>query len=861
MTVWKVAAYSALLLVWSGMGWAQAGTPAAAPGPATASSLTVTVVDDNGVAVPGARVFLESPAGGPAASPGARPEILRRETDFAGRCVFSGLTAPAYQIRVEREGFYASPATTVQAGSVEVSLLPQREVKEEVTVTESPPSIDPAQTVSAGQLSGLDIVNIPYPVTRDFRNALNFIPEVVQNPADNLLHVAGAETYQTVTILDGFNVTQPANGQLRMRISTDAFRSVNVATSRYPAEFGKGSGGVVQLNTRVGDDHYRFSATDFIPSIQNKGGLAFDQVTPRITVSGPIARGKAWFFDALDGEYDNTLFAESVTQSPGYFKDVSWRVGNLAKVQTNLTARNILTTNFNYNRSYDQHYGFSNQNPPAATPILNEPIYEAAGKDQHYFAGGELLEVGLGFNRYDLNEYPRGSAPYFITPDVAGGSYYFMAHTRADRWQGFSNLFLRPMQWHGRHEIKVGTDLDRLGYWASFLRTPVSFVAAAAPGQPQFSQACPVDANGVPTVPSPCSRYSTFAAGLPHQVRNVEISGYVQDRWSLTNRFLVEAGLRYDWDEILRDSLISPRLAMTYVLDNSGDTKLSAGAGLFYDATPLFLIARPFAGDRTDYFFDNNGLLVSGPVMATFNANPGKLHLPRVVNWSVAVERKLPAQVYLKVEFTQKRGTNGLVYNTLPGALSTTSFFLQNTREDHYDAVQITARHPFKGGHSVFASYAHSKTISNQVLDFNVDNPVFSSPTSQGLQLPGPYPWDAPDRILSWGLLPLIRGFDFAYSGEMRSGFPFFTVDQQQRIVNPPGSYRFPRYFNLNTHIEKRFHFLGYYWAVRGGFDNVTGRKNYTFVNNNVQAGSQFLTYGGYEGRAFTGRIRFLGKK
>ena len=43
-----------------------------------------------------------------------------------------------------------------------------------------------------------------------------------------------------------------------------------------------------------------------------------------------------WFFDALDGEYDNDV----VKQLPaGSDTDLIWRVDNLAKLQTNLTAR------------------------------------------------------------------------------------------------------------------------------------------------------------------------------------------------------------------------------------------------------------------------------------------------------------------------------------------------------------------------------------------------------------------------------------------------------------------------------------------------------------------------------------------
>jgi hypothetical protein len=77
---------------------------------------------------------------------------------------------------------------------------------------------------------------------------------------------------------------------------------------------------------------------------------------------------------------------------------------------------------------------------------------------------------------------------------------------------------------------------------------------------------------------------------------------------------------------------------------------------------------------------------------------------------------------------------------------------------------------------------------------------------------------------------------------------------------------RFPTYFTLNTHLEKRFHAFGFYWALRGGFDNITGRRNYGNVNNDIDAQctsctNHFLTFSGYSGRAFTGRIRFLGRK
>ncbi len=59
--------------------------------------------------------------------------------------------------------------------------------------------------------------------------------------------------------------------------------------------------------------------------------------------------------------------------------------------------------------------------------------------------------------------------------------------------------------------------------------------------------------------------------------------------WSLIG-LLIEPGLRFDWDQIVRARLFSPRLAGTYVLDNESNTKLSAGIGITYDTTILGLI-------------------------------------------------------------------------------------------------------------------------------------------------------------------------------------------------------------------------------------------------------------------------------
>jgi len=799
------------------------------------ANLTIVVLDENSVPVPAARVILQP----------TNVFSLRCETGFAGTCQFSNLTPGPAQLRVQKEGFYAVALPDIKLGlrnRVDVMLSHVREVKDVVNVTESPPAVDPERIQAQEQLTGVEIIDIPYPVTNDYRNVLNFVPGVQQD-SNGQPHLAGAQTYQTLTVFDGFNVTQPSNGLLLIRVATDAIRSLQTETSRYSAEYGKGSGGVLEINTGTGDNHLRFLATDFVPSVQNKKGLALNEFNPRFILSGPVREGKVWFYDAVDIDYLNTVVPELSAHSDS---DLSSRFGNFLKLQTSASARDTLTGGFNFNYLHDPHSGISPANPQASAPTLTQPIYQASVKEQHYFPSGELLEVGLGFNRYDLDETPHGSSPYFVTPETAGGSYYLAAHTKADRWQLLSNTYLHTRRWHGEHDLKFGTDLDRLGYEAAFLRQPIVYLVEGQASLP---------VNGCFLVPSPCTRYSTFPGMPTGTTRNFEASAYGQDRWRLKNRWLIEMGMRYDWDQIIRRSLVSPRLGTTYSLDASAKTKISAGLGIFYDATPIFLVARPDAGTRQDFFFSSAPApTVIGPILSTFTASTRGLQAPRFLNWSLALERELPVAVYLKVEYIQKRGTHGLVYDLANNGTLNGNFVLQNTRQDRYDGLQVQVRHAFRNGHMLFASYMRSHARSNQVLDFNIDNPQFSR------QQPGPYPWDSPNRFLSWGLLPIYKGFDFAYSGELRSGFPFNVVNDQIQLAESPGSRRFPTWFTLNTHIEKRFHAFGYNWAIRGGFDNVTGHKNYTYVNNDISS-PDFLRFGNYEGRAFTGRIRFLGKK
>ena len=789
----------------------------------SSATLQVIVLDETGVAVSRAVLTLEQ------AQP---PRALRGETDYAGRYDFIGLSPGVYELRVEKVGYYAVMHRAVQVGetaNVDVTLNHVREYNEVVNVVYSPPAIDPGKTAASDSLDSKQIIDLPFAVPRDIRYALPLLPGVLQD-AFSQVHIDGSSTRQILDQLDGFNITDPTTGLFNMRVSVDALRSVSVESSRYPVEYGKGSGGVGDLITGMGDDHLRYSATDFVPSIQQKKGLHLNTFTPRGSISGPLRKGKAWFFDAFDGEYDLNIINEL---PKGADQNPAWRANNLAKAQVNLTSSNILSTEFVVNQFGSDHIGISRFNPQETTVNEKSSSYLVGVRDQALLPGGSLLEAGVAYSTFDDVFHPLGTQTYVINPEGTSGNFYESFQIRASRLQGIANLIFPARYWLGAHEFKVGLDIDRVTDNQNAGRRPIEILRE----------------DGT------LSRRITFTGAPPFTRTNFEAGVYAQDRWSVSARWLLEPGVRFDWDSVLRDALVSPRVATTYLLTPNGHSKLSAGVGIYYDASNLDILTRSLTGERTDYYYDTTGTtLVRPPVQTTFQIDPRMLDQSRFLNWSVALEQELPKAIYLKTQFVQKRGANGWAFVNLGASPFSGSFALRNVRQDHYDAMEVTARRTFKGQHVVFASYTRSAARSTAVLNFNIDNPLFSQ------QAGGPLPWDTPNRVVTWGWLPLFRKFDLAYSADWRDGFPFSLVNQDQQLVGVPGSRRFPTYFSLNMFLERRVHLFGYEWAVRAGFDDITNRHNPFAVDNNVNS-PNFLTYSAMQGRALTGRIRLLGRK
>ena len=799
--------------------------------------VTVSVVDENGVAVDGAQVTVTEP--------GQEPAHLR--TDFAGDCSYILRQQNPYQLHVEKPGYYATDASGIEAGQtvVKVVLAHEQIVHEQVNVTASLPGIDPQEIPDQTTMNTPEIVDIPYQTSRDIRYLLPFFPGVVQDTTQQV-HVAGSETWETLDTMDGFDIRSPMGGSLSLRVSPDAVRSIDSETTRYPVEYGRATGGVLAFATGMGDNKFRFNATNFIPAFRDLNGIRFDNFVPRFTFSGPLERDRAWWYDAVEMEYDNIYISELPANAD---TDELIRGSNLVKFQDNLTAANILTAGLLYNNYHSPYDGISSLNPQPSTVKRNTVAWFPTLRDQQSLAGGGLLDLGIGYVRIRDGYEPHGSTPYEITPEMAEGSYFENLTGRADRFEGTAALYLPPRHWGGQHDVKMGLDLDHIGYVQDQSRSAVSYYGeGAAPGEI-----------------GPLDRKSVFAPAPAFTMHNGEIGAYIQDRWQpatgwLPKGLLLEPGVRFDWDEIVRRALVAPRLAAVYAPPGDKDkTKISVGIGLYYEHTQLEYLAQTFAGVRYDTCYAECGQPPSELAPETeFTANDGLLRAPRAVNWSAGVERELPGSIMAGANFMEKRTTDVFTFaNQGETAPNVDDYLLTNGREDRYSSEEIDARRLFASGYTVYVSYTHSSARTNAALDY------LPTPSPWGPQQSGPLAWDTPNRVISWGWLPvpmamLKKEWDVVYLLDWRDGYPYTAVNAAQQVVGAAGAQRFPDYVNFSPGVEWKFHFRGQYWGLRGVIENATGSENPAVVNNVVDS-PEYGTFSEFQGRAFTARIRLIG--
>ncbi len=782
-----------------------------------------SVVDENGVPVAGVEVSVR-------AAPG---ETRIAYTDPAGRFEFPFLTPGVAHLTLGKAGFFrlADHPVELKEGANELSftLAHETEVHEKVEVVSSASRVDAQETAHQETLLAHEIRDIPVPSTHDLKNSLPALPGIVRDTAAQL-HIAGARVGEAQMQLDGFEIGNPATGELDARLAVDTVRAVEVQSGRYSAQYAHAGAGVLGLESVAGDDRWRFGTTNFIPGINLDRGTHFGNWYPRFTFSGPLRKGHVWFSEAASVQRTFNVVKE---QPPGADTVTQWAGDNLLRLQTNLTPAHVLQASFLYNRSSAEHLGLGAFSPESTTTNRNARRLFVSVKDQLWL-GRTLIEFGVAGDIGKSEQLPQGSATFIILPNATGGNFLETLRRRARRLQFLGNLVAASRQWHGTHEFQGGVNVASV----------------------DFRQSAERNAIQVDRADMSRSQLTTFAGPAAYRISNTQLGGYAQDSWRLARPLILQIGARADRDRLFGRALAEPRIAANLLPFPDDRAKLALAWGIYDQAIPLALVGQALDERRTDVFFDATGQnVILGPAASRFVLPPSGLKQPRFYTTSIEWVERFGAHTLASIHLMNRQEHEGLAYEDMtpgqPGAV----FLLQNNRRDRYRAAEVTLRHSFSGKAEIFGSYTRTRANTNEALNPTLGSLFFTA------QAPGPVSWDVPNRALAWGWTPLplwhiLLSFFFEY----RSGFPFNVINQQQQLVGLPGSLRFPDYASLNLGLEKRFRFGGYEWAARLALVNATDHANPDQVVNNVDA-VNFLTFAGGQHRSVTARLRFVGRK
>lgn len=800
--------------------------------------LTGRVLDETGAPVAGARVTLR------AADAAARWQAT---SDARGAFVFQLERTGEYLISAEQEGFFrlAERSLKLELDEHEVTLVlnHQQEIFERVTVAYSPPAVDPDRAAPQQRLTSTEIQAVPYPTSSELRNVMRAMPGVVQDNRGGI-HLNGAPEEQIYYTLDGFHINDPLTGRFESRLSVDSVRALEISSGALSAEYGKGAAGALAIKTSAGDDKLRYSATNFVPGLEHHKGWVIGNWTPRLGLSGPIRKGRAWFSDNLDLYYAKHVVEELPR---GEDRTASWRASNLLRTQINLTPSNLLYAGFLTNIWTAPRTGLTALDPWETTVDRRSRQWLFHVKDQFYLGRGLLLEAGYAALRTFGREIPQGQDTLHILPEGRRGNYFLDAVRKARRDQYLANLYLPPFQAAGAHQWKLGVDLDSVRYWQNVRRTGYQHY------RPDYT----------------VLRAVRFGGSGRLGRSNLEAAAYLQDSWRLRQGLLVELGLRQDWDRIIRRHSVAPRVGLAWMPPGRESLKVAAGFGIVYETPSLRVFTRPLDQYSLTTYYDRQGRVTRGPAVTLYQIEPQRYPRPRYQNWNFAVEQRLGNGLYLRAGYLRRRGRDGFTYQNalswdslpppeaasqFPGMPFDAIYRLTNVRRDVFDSFEVTFRHTFQQQYEWLASYIRSRAFSNAVVDLSVDDPILITENV------GRMPWDAPNRLLSWGYLPLgRRNWALAYLLEIRDGYPFSIQDDEGRLLGQLNERRFPTYFELNLHLERRFFFRGHRWALRAGFNNITNHRNYDTVNNNTGS-PNFLRFYGGQGRSLNFRLRWLGR-
>ena len=138
-----------------------------------------------------------------------------------------------------------------------------------------------------------------------------------------------------------------------------------------------------------------------------------------------------------------------------------------------------------------------------------------------------------------------------------------------------------------------------------------------------------------------------------------EFAMFVQDRWRLNDRLMLELGVRADRDVIVEKVNYSPRGGVALSLLPDGRGILRGGIGKFAERTPLTVGAFTQYGAQTSQRFDPLGAPLGPPTTMT-HVLAGPLRTPQSIVRTVAWDQRVGRRFFFKAAYLNRSGSDGL---------------------------------------------------------------------------------------------------------------------------------------------------------------------------------------------------------
>lgn len=258
---------------------------------------------------------------------GSTAERRTATTSADGLYRFVNLVPGQYKLEIEKSGFrrYIRDQVTVEVeATVRIDVVMQiGDVTQTVEVTGETPLIQTenaslSQVVGARAVQGLPLNG------RNVLNLVNLVPGVVpQGASDGNLtgknvfaagnyQIGGGTANQSSTLFDGVTVNDTYGNIVALVPSPDVVSEFRVQTNNNSAEYGRFTGGVINIASKSGSNEFHGSvyeylrnravnAGNFFANANRVGKPAFTQNQFGGILGGPVRKDKTFFFFGYEG--------------------------------------------------------------------------------------------------------------------------------------------------------------------------------------------------------------------------------------------------------------------------------------------------------------------------------------------------------------------------------------------------------------------------------------------------------------------------------------------------------------------------------------------------------------------------------